>query len=123
MNSINKTASQSCQSCPRCGGIGHFSQWSHINEGRCFRCNGSGVDPSAPAPKARRPRKTVRKARDGQFTLESPDNPLEYAVFTLKGNSCEILWHHRGTLVYEESMDRHEGRARYRAMLAYGWGK
>lgn len=29
--------------CPRCYGAGHFKHWRHIDGGRCFRCEGSGV--------------------------------------------------------------------------------
>lgn len=34
--------------CPRCGGEGEIHAYWHVEGGVCFRCGGSGVDPSAP---------------------------------------------------------------------------
>lgn len=31
--------------CPRCGGAGNIPRFSHIHQGICFRCWGSGDDP------------------------------------------------------------------------------
>jgi len=31
--------------CPRCGGKGFIEGFSHVNQGRCFSCNGSGSLP------------------------------------------------------------------------------
>lgn len=28
--------------CPRCNGTGYLSQFRHVEQGRCFRCQGSG---------------------------------------------------------------------------------
>lgn len=28
--------------CPRCAGAGYFRGFSHIKNGRCFKCNGTG---------------------------------------------------------------------------------
>lgn len=31
--------------CPKCGGARIFRCWSHIEQGRCFKCGGSGFIP------------------------------------------------------------------------------
>ena len=28
--------------CPKCGGLGHIPRFSHINNGKCYQCNGIG---------------------------------------------------------------------------------
>lgn len=34
--------------CRRCGGTGNIPSYWYVDEGMCFRCNGSGVDPQQP---------------------------------------------------------------------------
>jgi len=31
--------------CPRCGGVGFLPQFLHVEQGRCFRCQGDGIKP------------------------------------------------------------------------------
>lgn len=34
--------------CPRCGGCGTIAFYGHVENGCCFRCGGSGMDPETP---------------------------------------------------------------------------
>jgi uncharacterized paraquat-inducible protein A len=35
---------QEKEDCSRCGGTGYLSQYSHVAQGKCFSCGGSGVE-------------------------------------------------------------------------------
>ena len=39
----NKELVANLATCPRCGGSGYLPQYSHVEHGICFKCNGEGV--------------------------------------------------------------------------------
>jgi hypothetical protein len=63
--------------CPRCDGTGYLASLSHIQQGRCFRCEGTGTI----NPAAEKAAKEARKAEEAWIvSLPSVNDLTEIAV-------------------------------------------
>lgn len=43
----NEQGQQKGETCPRCRGRGYIEAYKHVQNGVCFRCHGSGIDPDS----------------------------------------------------------------------------
>jgi hypothetical protein len=75
--------------CPRCGGVGFLAQFSHVQSGTCFACDGTGVKRNSGGGTMRRnPMNIVEDGRTFRIFLDGVDTG-RYA--TSRAKAEEIL--------------------------------
>lgn len=67
-NEMTKTTTTKKQTtCPRCDGTGTISEYAHIQDGQCFKCNGTGaINYRKPATKKVN---VIKEARTAQYQI------------------------------------------------------